>query len=632
MSWKWSSCPVRGPRARVVRALEYISVYEEVMSGHAEGIRTCVWDTPVCNPRCRVWTSTWPSYIPVVILVPRLSQVLPSLRAPWRVGTHWDEFLFRLIMDKSKTQPNSAVTPTGNATPMTNARKGRVVSTSTALNSGAGNLAGSAKGKPQTDASKARNLGAGNLAGSTKGKPQADASKAHNPSDLGTGVDSSNAGHPWSLVQHRKCKEKRTAAVAAGPTPEIATPHRKRCKPSARKRAQNRILREASEQATGSAPVRPAQCAAVTAGPSQPAVTGSGKGTECQSAQRGGKGSHAARPPRQAGLSGAPVGAKPSVGQTNPSKRRPDDTLSPQAGPKKVRTGPTPPRKAPSYSEVAKSDLLVAITTEYSHQLAQPDAELVMLALQKAILKIDGSGQNISPGFKGKPIIIDGVLKLWCDDEPTLVWLRETIKDINIPSGEKLILIRQCDIRFITCGLHVPGSWPNASDIAVMLRIQNPWARVDRWKLLAVEEAPAGTFCILNVPEATVKEIVARERRLRFNLGSVYIRFKGKGGKFTENYPGHEPSATADPEASTSKGSTTVLTDPATPTPAEIESLLVSDEESGVAPAAATPSVSTPTVLSEGEDEEGWALRMASLGLKGEGKKPNGDEPLTPQH
>ncbi|XP_063531884.1 uncharacterized protein LOC134742638 isoform X1 [Cydia strobilella] len=190
-----------------------------------------------------------------------------------------------------------------------------------------------------------------------------------------------------------------------------------------------------------------------------------------------------------------------------------------------------------TYAEAVKLGLIVSITTLNRYFTPQLSEEFQQ-QLQARLME-DARKSNNSPGpiFRGKPIYSNGALRLWCEDEATLSWLKRTSSAITVSSGVKIIIKIKREVEpLVRCGIVLPGVWDDFTLIVKTLRYQNAWAEVDSWKLHRIEKQKTDTFAVISVPESLVKNILEHERRLGFMLGSVYVKFEGSKGFFSE-YP-----------------------------------------------------------------------------------------------
>ncbi|CAH2092641.1 unnamed protein product [Euphydryas editha] len=221
------------------------------------------------------------------------------------------------------------------------------------------------------------------------------------------------------------------------------------------------------------------------------------------------------------------------------SSKRPhlDETNSPRSDHKRPKLFNRP--QPTSYADAAKSDPLVAVTSATTGHISALTAQLVQKGLEAklmaAMLATEG-GEG--PAFRGKPVYDGGVLKLWCSNLSTLDWLKAAIEDIVLPNGERLVVRQMWEIpRRVRCGISIPGVQSDTKALGGILRFQNPWAEVDRWLLHALYYHDNDTFIVVSVPEELVPALMGHERRLAYMLGSVYLKFLGPTGKFTETAP-----------------------------------------------------------------------------------------------
>ncbi|XP_063389050.1 uncharacterized protein LOC134674828 [Cydia fagiglandana] len=209
-------------------------------------------------------------------------------------------------------------------------------------------------------------------------------------------------------------------------------------------------------------------------------------------------------PPQEKRAKGTRAKKESNQGARSSAKRaRLDETISPRGEPKRQKTGP--PGETP--------------------QARQPTSSL-----------------PAGPLFRGKPVWANGSLRLWCENQATLAWLKRSVATITLDEGEKVVVKRQSEVpKRVRCGILFPGVWEDFGEVGRALRYQNPWAEIDRWLLNRREVQGTETFAVVSVPETVVQPLVSRGRRLGFMLGSVYVKFEGSRGKFREQPP---PSST----------------------------------------------------------------------------------------
>ncbi|XP_063621020.1 uncharacterized protein LOC134793379 [Cydia splendana] len=189
-----------------------------------------------------------------------------------------------------------------------------------------------------------------------------------------------------------------------------------------------------------------------------------------------------------------------------------------------------------TYAEAVRSGLIVSITTLNRYFTPQLSEEFQQ-QIQTRLMEEAKSNNSPGPIFRGKPIYSNGALRLWCEDETTLSWLKRTTSTMTVSSGVKIIIKTRREVEpMVRCGIVLPGVWDDFTLIVKALRYQNAWAEVDSWKLHRIEKQETDTFAVISVPKVLVKSILGHERRLAFMLGSVYVKFQGSKGKYFE-YP-----------------------------------------------------------------------------------------------
>ncbi|KAI5642662.1 RNA recognition motif domain-containing protein [Phthorimaea operculella] len=206
----------------------------------------------------------------------------------------------------------------------------------------------------------------------------------------------------------------------------------------------------------------------------------------------------------------------------------------------KVDNPQTQPRQ--SYTEATKQGFAVAIT-KVNGVLTRESADSILRDIQLKMIRESRttSSDDNGPVFRGKPSYAEGYLRLWCGNQKTLDWLKNTVSAMTLPSGEKLTVKTQAEISKRTrVGVLIPdpmGIWKDTKDIGHVLAWQNPWAQCERWLVLKAIKQEVGWFLIVSVPNDLVPTLVAKRRCLSCLLGAVYIRFQGPGGKYYETPP-----------------------------------------------------------------------------------------------
>lgn len=182
-----------------------------------------------------------------------------------------------------------------------------------------------------------------------------------------------------------------------------------------------------------------------------------------------------------------------------------------------------------SATENCSNGLCVAVTTKTQVVLTNEQANLIKKSLEEAILNITLNWTKFTPCFRGKPIIAEGMVKLWCENKKSLKWLKNTVKELHVKNIDELVVRRQDELRKLTCALSIPGSNTNFAVIKSLLKGQNPWAHIDSWALYSSEQRGENVFLVFGIPCAIIPKLVAKGRRLAYSLGSVYVRFYTNG-------------------------------------------------------------------------------------------------------
>ncbi|XP_026313906.1 uncharacterized protein LOC113225719 [Hyposmocoma kahamanoa] len=374
-------------------------------------------------------------------------------------------------------------------------------------------LEGKPKSAPQTNTNTQRPT----VSGRPKGKPQ--------------GQPSTDAGAST------------TPAVVAQ-TPGSAAPAQN---PSNAARKNKKARRRERERRTSHNPL-PKE------GEARPPVGGaSGPGTA--SARSNGSVAH------PTGRAPPPSNSKPGESRQRSStiakRARLDETISPRGEHKRQKV--ERPAQQRTYAEATRPELMAVITSAKTGYIRSPDADMVQVALCQRLTQgaEECSEEDVGPQFRGKPVYSDGSLKLWCQDTATFQWLEDAISTIRLPSGEPLSLKNGVEApRRVVCGLLIPGHWEDARRIGRILKWQNPWAEAHRWVVHRLQQHSGNSFVVVSLPEELVPAVLGHGRRLTFQLGTVYLRFRSKRGLYTDVPPEKTGTTTTrmdvSPEPSTS--------------------------------------------------------------------------------
>lgn len=333
----------------------------------------------------------------------------------------------------------------------------------------------------------------------------------------------------WTLVEPRRNRGKpnKSAGSAGG----AGTSQTAGSDPAPPKRKSKKQRQRQKERANAAKAAKRAAAAQTN----EPKPKGSVKFAK---GKAGGRGNQATSENQSGKTTVQGIAGAGGTNQARAKRVRLDDSQSPKVLPKKQRLedGSQIP-----YAEAVRSDLMVAVTTvtgsPLTAQASQELQELLQARLLEEALKMTAN-TSVEPGFRGKPIFTNGVLKLWCDDHSTLVWLTETVAGLTLSTCSGLVVKRQCDlVRMVRCGVLLPVAEQDIWQMGRVLRYQNKWAKVESWLLHKADRQGGGTFLIFSAPEDVVQSLMDRERRLHYMLGSVYVKFQGPKGKFTEHLP-----------------------------------------------------------------------------------------------
>lgn len=429
----------------------------------------------------------------------------PQVRTPWRVGSRNDEFINTYInMSNLTIKKDHLDTPTTGeavkdleaafAVPQTETAAWTVVQP---------------KGKSNTQKGAGKRTTAANAAiPSTSTRPQgANAPRGKSDSKLPT-------------KQHGSGQRVVTPKVDPGPSQYRKNRHQ-----------------VGSSIASTSQPHAPSARAA-----GLPAVTAEPVGR-----RGGGRTKYENRHNRQRRKAVAIARAAQAPAHSEPNKRmRADDTVSPRGVHKKQRVEST--RRAPaSYAEATQSNLQVAVVRADNQHITEEQATQVKKYLEGRILSdIKDPQVDYSPSFIGRPTIMDGALKLWCEDDASLEWLNRAINQLPASTCPRLRVIKQSELsRRVSAAIFIPECTNSLEDTSLVLANQNKWAKVNTWTVHhhKMQENDV-LFIAVGIPETVIPEVMKRGRRMAHNLGSIYVRFYAKDGALQDTPPSQQQADT----------------------------------------------------------------------------------------
>ncbi|XP_026744727.1 uncharacterized protein LOC113506067 [Trichoplusia ni] len=414
----------------------------------------------------------------------------------------------------------------------------------------------------------------------------------------------------WQVFERKSRSKKDTLARQTTQAPSTSRREdlEKLSRGQRRRRARAERLRRLEEAVAGRAqpvvprPMAPARSAMAKAAPASEPNQGAGPssaasaGLNFAAGDAKGVGASCGRPgepgvarttprgkrggrPRWVRLEEAALESRPANGG---KRARPDDSLTPREKDKRAKfnrssIGPG----AVNYADALRSnDLCVAVRydphraiTEEQYQLIQ---EKIMEEYDATVFSSDPTVRT--PAFRGRTFLSDGVIKMWCEDEFALDWLRRTASRMSSPlPGTKLVVCRQKDIpQRIRGAIYVPDFTDGDVD-RLRIRLHKTNADtydINSWCLYSAQRTPGcdGIRLLLGIPTQEAEILKQKERRLRYKLGSVYVKFiddrdtddaKGEKAPVT-NATSNEPLNLASSEATGApkKAATSVLRHP----------------------------------------------------------------------
>ncbi|KAJ8703761.1 hypothetical protein PYW07_013055 [Mythimna separata] len=188
----------------------------------------------------------------------------------------------------------------------------------------------------------------------------------------------------------------------------------------------------------------------------------------------------------------------------------------------------------------AQAALNVAITCQHTGIISKAVAVQILADIQRKIIREACATMQESPGpnFNGRPQYTEGVLKLWCDNDHTLTWLKKTVSEVTLKTATSLVVCSQSEIpKRVRCGIAIPdahGVFEDIRDIGRVLGYQNPCIDPKRWILKHAEKQGTRWLLILDIPEDEISTLMRVERRLYIGAGSVYLKFQGENGRFVD--------------------------------------------------------------------------------------------------
>ncbi|KAL4720045.1 hypothetical protein ACJJTC_000481, partial [Scirpophaga incertulas] len=191
-------------------------------------------------------------------------------------------------------------------------------------------------------------------------------------------------------------------------------------------------------------------------------------------------------------------------------RSRPDETASPsalQGEPKRVRvqSGQGEQRTYALATKDIPARLAVAICfTPPAQDMTPYQGERVQAEIERLIMESDSS--TTLPAFRGM------------------------YPGIKLPDTDQMLTVmRQSDIPTrVRAALFVPRYNGDIARLQGILKRQNTWYDIGRWSLYRATSVGGdnqGTYLTLGIPPDEAEKVRARERRVSYLLGSIYVRF-----------------------------------------------------------------------------------------------------------
>ncbi|XP_050666960.1 uncharacterized protein LOC126966736 [Leptidea sinapis] len=186
-------------------------------------------------------------------------------------------------------------------------------------------------------------------------------------------------------------------------------------------------------------------------------------------------------------------------------RARLDETLSPRGEPKKPRLTPAQDTRSPTYAEATSADKPKAklVITSATGYITKETAVIVEKHLDDAfiatarrqIMTVEG------PIFMRRPTSYDGSLRLYCENQEAVEWTVGVCSELDLPGVGKLTVTDAKDIpKMVRCGIRLPHEHDGDQVlIGMCLRLGNPWAQVERWRVHTIIPQDKATFVVRSV-------------------------------------------------------------------------------------------------------------------------------------
>lgn len=263
---------------------------------------------------------------------------------------------------------------------------------------------------------------------------------------------------------------------------------------------------------------------------------------------------------------------------TSDKKRQRSDGSSPRNPPPKRKPGApsTSGVKQPArthtgrYSDMVANHLRVAIIDKQNwdnNSLGQLTATQVETLKKCLSQKLDNTlieGGPTPPTFRTWTYTQE-TLKITCENEASLDWLRQAVKSLPpLWEGAKLEIVPVDQLPKLTkVTLWVPGP-PDETDVVMRrLAAQNPWAKVREWITFhtSTKDEPEGRILVFGLREMTCSTLKQHQGRLSYMFNSLRAKIHASGTEAKAEVANPTPMDVVDQGPSTSASTPTAETE-----------------------------------------------------------------------
>lgn len=205
-------------------------------------------------------------------------------------------------------------------------------------------------------------------------------------------------------------------------------------------------------------------------------------------------------------------------------KRSWDESETPTVDPKRQKMNP---------QSGTDTKIVIGITTK-NFRFVSPvlAAKIEQFLLDKIdIIALSKAKNKPRPVFSGRPRYQKGSFRLVCADEDTVQWVTNTVTTFENP--DPLIVFHPNErSRNWSVGILLPTLETDFMLVMKRLQLANPWANTQEWLPSVLRPQGSGTLLRCSVYEENVAAIVARNRKMSYRLGTVYVKFRDARGQY----------------------------------------------------------------------------------------------------